>query len=202
MSAGPCLLRGQHRAPPCCAALPPALLRFWPATVLPLVRRHAGMLLRCIQRCPCCRRWWALARSPVLLRQLTIRLEQPRIVSLQRAPVLPRLRSLAGWMAQAARHVSVQAARHVSALELTVGGTDSHPEEAEAEALVAAILAVCGAAGSLRSLTLCAQLWDDYCRETAYDRDNMSMAGCCAWAACAACGWWAARATTTATASA
>lgn len=114
-----------------------------------------------------CRRWWPLSRSPALLRELVIQLPAPRRNRERGALLLPRLSSLAGWMGHAARHVA--------ALDLDVAGTCSQSEDAEAEGLVAAIVAACGAAGSLRRLTLRPQLWDDYCHETDYDQEDMSM---------------------------
>lgn len=86
-----------------------------------------------------CRSWRRLSLSPLLLRELTIWLRQLS---------LPRLRSLCDWLV-------LQAAGHVRQLDIDVHVVAILPEQQEEwHELVSAMLAGCGAAGSLEHLSL------------------------------------------------
>lgn len=87
-----------------------------------------------------CRSWRQLSRSPLMLRELDIRV--------QVKAHLPRLRSLCEWLV-------LRAAGHVGRLELSLSSARLPPAaHGEWHQLIAAALAACGAAGSLHHLTL------------------------------------------------
>lgn len=88
-----------------------------------------------------CRRWRRLCQAPELLRQLGIELD---FFDSKRDSLLPSLRSLATWMGQAAGHV------HSLSLELSILVPVPAAERAEVEALLASMVAVCGAGGLQR----------------------------------------------------
>jgi len=89
-----------------------------------------------------CRRWHHLCRSPPLLQSLLIEVETRSLLA--NGPLV-RLRSLCSFLAHAAQRVRF--------LSLKVHNVQEE-EAAEAEALVASIVTMCGVAGSLQHLRL------------------------------------------------